>query len=217
VFASAGLFVLLWAEFMAVALIIIYAGAILVTYVFVIMLAAEATPTSGPMAGLAEHDAISREPLIACAVGFAMMGVLLFVIFEKSEGLRSGSAGTIAASTAPTADGFSVKGPITSEFAVAPDVQPTFAPQGGVQQLGAYLFNNQLVNLELAGLILTVAMIGAIVIARRRVVSGDTIGEAIADANAETVVGPATPIDDNPHSIPVYGTENPRQKAYPET
>jgi NADH:ubiquinone oxidoreductase subunit 6 (subunit J) len=35
-----------------------------------------------------------------------------------------------------------------------------------VQELGAYLFNNQLVNLELAGLILTVAMIGAIVIAR---------------------------------------------------
>jgi NADH-quinone oxidoreductase subunit J len=83
VFASRGLFVLLWAEFMAVALVLIYAGAILVTYVFVIMLAAEATPTSGPMAGLAEHDAISREPLIACAVGFAMMGVLLFVIFER--------------------------------------------------------------------------------------------------------------------------------------
>jgi hypothetical protein len=36
-------------------------------------------------------------------------------------------------------------------------------------------------------------------------------------SNAEMVIGPATPIDDNPHSIPVYGTENPRQKAYPET
>ena len=44
VFASAGLFVLLWAEFMAAALVLIYAGAILVTYVFVIMLAAEAPP-----------------------------------------------------------------------------------------------------------------------------------------------------------------------------
>src|SRR4051812_35689133 len=42
VFASAGLFLLLWAEFMAAALVLIYAGAILVTYVFVIMLAAEA-------------------------------------------------------------------------------------------------------------------------------------------------------------------------------
>ena len=39
VFATAGLFILLWAEFMAAALVLIYAGAILVTYVFVIMLA----------------------------------------------------------------------------------------------------------------------------------------------------------------------------------
>lgn len=201
VFASAGLFVLLWAEFMAVALIIIYAGAILVTYVFVIMLAAEATHTSGPMAGLAEHDAISREPLMACAVGFLLMGVLLFVIFEKADGAVGLATPQAAVVTASMVERSS----------------PPFVPQGGVQELGAYLFSNQLVNLELAGLILTVAMIGAIVIARRRVVSGDTIGEAIGEAGAETVVGLATPIDDNPHSIPVYGTENPRQKAYPET
>src|SRR6476469_3075965 len=94
-FASAGLFVLLWAEFMAAALILIYAGAILVTYVFVIMLAQQATsPTdasrdgaggngagsaTGPGRGLdavTEYDAISREPVVAAAVGFALMGVL---------------------------------------------------------------------------------------------------------------------------------------------
>ena len=39
--------------------------------------------------------------------------------------------------------------------------------------IGRYLFENQLVNLELAGLILTVSMVGAIVIARRRVVGID--------------------------------------------
>ena len=49
VFASAGLFVLLWAEFMAAALVLIYAGAILITYVFVIMLAAQSVPSEkGP-------------------------------------------------------------------------------------------------------------------------------------------------------------------------
>src|SRR5688572_22828665 len=47
VFATAGMFVLLWAEFMAAALVLIYAGAILVTYVFVIMLATQAAPTTG--------------------------------------------------------------------------------------------------------------------------------------------------------------------------
>lgn len=33
----------------------------------------------------------------------------------------------------------------------------------------------------------------------------------------ERLTAPATPVDDNPHSIPVVGTENPRQKEYPET
>ena len=47
VFATAGLFVLLWAEFMAAALVLIYAGAILVTYVFVIMLAAAVDAAAG--------------------------------------------------------------------------------------------------------------------------------------------------------------------------
>jgi NADH-quinone oxidoreductase subunit J len=70
VFASAGLFILLAADFLAAALILIYAGAILITYVFVIMLAAQATGSkdSGALAGLAEYDLTSREPLVAtCA------------------------------------------------------------------------------------------------------------------------------------------------------
>src|SRR6266480_4416755 len=92
VFASAGLFLLLWAEFMAAALILIYAGAILVTYVFVIMLAAEASAPGASTRGatgvreqLADHDAVSREPVIASAVGFALLGVLLLVIFDKAN------------------------------------------------------------------------------------------------------------------------------------
>jgi NADH-quinone oxidoreductase subunit J len=178
VFATAGLFVLLWAEFMAVALVLIYAGAILVTYVFVIMLASDVGQRTGALAGVAEYDAVSREPVVASAVGFAMMGILLFVIFDKAEMIKT----------------------------------PGTTPQGTAAELGSYLFRNQLVNLELAGVILTLAMVGAIVIARRKVVHTETAGY-----RAEVLTSPATPIDDNPHSIPVYGTDNPRQKAYPET
>ena len=197
VMASAGLFVLMWAQFMAAALVLIYAGAILVTYVFVIMLASEASPTSGasgPVAGagggsmreqLAEHDAVSREPVVASAVGFALMGVLLFVIADRAP------AAIVPVGAQPA---------------------PNFIPAGATQQLGAYLFDKQLINLELAGLILTVAMVGAIVIARKRVVSVESMTTV-----SETLTAPMTPIDDNPHSIPVYGTENPRQKEYPET
>jgi len=185
VLAAAGLFILLWAEFMAAALVIIYAGAILVTYVFVIMMATQSSPKGtvegSEVGGLAEYDANSREPLLACAVGFTLMGVILFVIFDK------GSAATVA--------------PVAMEN-----------PPGSVQAVGQYLFRSQLVNLELAGLILTIAMVGAIMIARRRIVGGvETTSEP------EVIIGPATPVDDNPHSIPVYGTDNPRAKAYPET
>jgi NADH-quinone oxidoreductase subunit J len=199
VMASAGLFILLWAEFMAAALIVIYAGAILVTYVFVIMLATQSVnagggaKSNGDAALLAEYDVVSREPVVACAIGFTMMGVLLFVIFDR------------APQPAPVA----AVGPAVVTL-TNPDTTP-YAP-GTVQALGVYLFRNQLVNLELAGVILTVAMVGAILIARRRVQV-----PARAPAPAEVLVGPATPIDDNPHSIPVYGTDNPRAKAYPQT
>jgi NADH-quinone oxidoreductase subunit J len=186
VFASAGLFLLLRAEFMAAALVLIYAGAILITYVFVIMLAAEASSAKNSNVNmLAEHDAVSRDPVIAAAVGFALMALILFIVFDRYQTLpapRPAAANSI----------------IT----------------GAAQELGAYLFTTQLVNLELAGLILTVAMVGAIVIARRRIEEGGVSAEPQAP---DVLLGPSTPVNDNPHSIPVYGTTNPRQKAYPET
>ena len=201
VFASAGLFVLLWAPFMAAALVLIYAGAILITYVFVIMLATQATAdASGATTAavrMTEYDAVSREPVMAAAVGFALMGVLLFVIFDKSEGLPGpiARAGNVAA--APIQE---------NDAAIARAATST-------QKLGLYLFQNQVVNLELAGLLLTVSMIGAILIARRRVY----VAEPISGGPVEMVTATATPINDDPFSIPVYGTQNPRQKAYPET
>ena len=197
VFASAGLFVLLQAEFMAAALVLIYAGAILVTYVFVIMLASQATPGTpggGPMQGVAGYDVHSREPAVAAAIGFATMGVLLFVILTRApSGYPTGAAGM------PAADG------------------------GPTQALGTFLFRSQTVQLEVAGVILLVSMVGAIVIARRQVLVLPTAGETRAQALAgsweprDVVNTPATPTDDNPHSIPVDGTDNPRQKAYPQT
>ena len=190
VFATAGLFLLLYAEFMAAALILIYAGAILVTYVFVIMLAAEATPAKSksggnlPLMGLAEHDAVSREPVAAAVIGFSLMGVMLFLIFDKARAVT------------PV--------PVSGSSIVA----------GDTQELGAYLFKTQIANLELAGLILTIAMVGAIVIARKRV---SVVQSGPAGATGEVLIAPATPIDDNPHSIPVYGTKDHRQKAFPQT
>ncbi len=228
VFATAGLFILLWAEFMAAALVLIYAGAILVTYVFVIMLAASAAPAqpgigadetgngdgvgwaaaraAAPQdrapnfAPIAEHDAVSREPLVASAVGFALMGVLLFVIFDRSAGL-------IGPHDRDAFSGRMREEPVVAETA------------GATQKLGAYLFQNHVVNLELAGLLLTVSMVGAIIIARRRVVlpAADRGAVGVPVRGREgTAAGAMSAIDDDPHAIPVYGTRNARQKEYPE-
>jgi len=190
VFATAGLFILLSAEFMAVALVIIYAGAILITYVFVIMLASQASEGGLPTQALAEYDTVSRDPLIAAVAGFALMGMTIFVIFDKAE---------------------AVQPPGLNKPKL--DVNAGVTVHGGAQELGTYLFQNQTINLELAGLILTLSMVGAIIIARKRVINLEPATPLAP--NVQTA--PMTPLDDSPHSIPVYGTTNPRQKDYPET
>lgn len=184
-FASAGLFVLLWAEFMAAALILIYAGAILVTYVFVIMLAQQATTPEQSATAVNDYDVVAREPVVAATVGFALMAMLLIVISDRSVSIAK--VGETGAAAALIQTGESTK------------------------SIGRHLFEYHLVNLELAGLLLTLATVGAIIIARRRVVSAES------PVAAPIMTTPYTPVDDNPHSIPVYGTDNPSQKAYPET
>lgn len=188
VFSTAGLFVLLWAEFLAAALVIIYAGAILVTYTFVIMLASEASGrglvtslTTSPKDAEFEHDVESRSPLLACLAGFVVMGTMLFLIFDKAQAVVS-------------------HGPIL------PDTGRNVS--GGLQQLGVYLFTHQAVALQLAGLILTLAMVGALMIARKRVLLSEE--ETLTGEVPETA--PYTPVDDNPHSISVNGELGPRAK-----
>ncbi len=183
VFASAGLFVLMWAEFMAAALVLIYAGAILITYVFVIMLASEVKAVAGDVA--AEHDAISRSPFLASAVGFAFAGLLVFLILDRGEIPKHMTQ-------------------VTTSHVVSEASAPA---------LGQELIENHAPSIQLAGIILTLAMVGAITLARRRVIVSDHDRRLAA---SDTLVTPGTPTDDNPHSIPVYGTTNPRQKAYPE-
>jgi NADH-quinone oxidoreductase subunit J len=200
VFASAGLFVLMYAEFMAAALVLIYAGAILITYVFVIMLAssAQSGESRGPLEGLTECDLVSRSPFTACLLGFTVMALLLVVIFDKAQRALPQGAQTST--------------PIAAAEASGDQSWSAEAVHGSTQSLGQYLFQSQLVNLELAGLILTIAMVGAIVIARRRVVSTDDAFEP----SSETITADMTPLSDDPRSIPVYGTTNPQQKAYPQ-
>ncbi len=90
IIASAGLYVLLAAEFMAFALVIIYAGAILITYLFVIMLATQ-SPVEGDDEFQADYDAKAREPALATLAGFVLLAVLTTMVFGGLGSLRAPS------------------------------------------------------------------------------------------------------------------------------
>jgi NADH:ubiquinone oxidoreductase subunit 6 (subunit J) len=77
VLSTCGLFLLLAAPFLMAATIIIYAGAIIVTFLFVLMLASQA--------GITDADARTREPLLATALGFLLLGCLVYVLQVSYE------------------------------------------------------------------------------------------------------------------------------------
>jgi NADH-quinone oxidoreductase subunit J len=69
---TAGLFLFQGAQFLAVATIVVYAGAILVTFLFVLMLAQPR--------GRAAYDRISWEALVSAASGAVMVGILAMTV-----------------------------------------------------------------------------------------------------------------------------------------
>jgi NADH:ubiquinone oxidoreductase subunit 6 (subunit J) len=72
ILSTCGLFLLLAAPFLMAATTIIYAGAIIVTFLFVIMLARQE--------GISDADQRSREPLLSSVTGFILLGALLYVL-----------------------------------------------------------------------------------------------------------------------------------------
>src|SRR5262249_14713659 len=72
ILSTCGLFLLQAAPFLMAATIIIYAGAIVVTFLFVIMLAQQS--------GLDNADYRSREPFLSCVAGFVLLAAILCVL-----------------------------------------------------------------------------------------------------------------------------------------
>ncbi|HEY7154879.1 MAG TPA: NADH-quinone oxidoreductase subunit J [Gemmataceae bacterium] len=84
VLSTCGLFLLLAAPFLMAATTIIYAGAIIVTFLFVIMLAQQV--------GLSDADDRSREPLLATITGFVLLATLLFVLQRYDHRVNESAA-----------------------------------------------------------------------------------------------------------------------------
>lgn len=122
------MFVMLHAQFLAVVQIIVYAGAVVVLFLFVIML------IGGDLKLFAVR---SRGRIIAAYVAIAA-GVLMLVGlgFAVISGLVASATGTVPGN-------------------------------GSVQAIGEVLFTKYLLPFELASVLLLVAMIGAVVLARK--------------------------------------------------
>jgi NADH:ubiquinone oxidoreductase subunit 6 (subunit J) len=86
ILSTCGLFLLLAAPFLMAATIIIYAGAIIVTFLFVLMLSHVEGPSS-------ENDR-SREPFLGGLAGFAFVGLVLFTLHLTYLGGESRAAST---------------------------------------------------------------------------------------------------------------------------
>ncbi len=158
--AGAGMFVLLQAEFMAVVLIIIYAGAILVTYVFVIMLASQGS-TGGNVVAPA-YDRRASGGCVAVAIAFILVGAVVQVLLPNKGPITESHL-------KDTSNALMVRNLDESE-------PPNGAPVANVQVLGVSLYSQYAMSLELAGILLTIALVGAVVIARKNTPERQELG-----------------------------------------
>jgi len=130
---SAAIFMLQGAQFLGVATIVVYAGAILVTFLFVLMLAQPR--------GNAFYDRVSWEALLAAGTGAVMVGILTITV-DKLE----------LPATAVSSSGAPINAVQRDQNVLATE---------HVAHLGAELFGRHLIAVEVAGTLLLIALVGA--------------------------------------------------------
>ncbi len=133
----AGIFVLLEAHFLAAIQVMVYAGAIMVLFLFVIMLL-----NLG-------HD---YQPDMRRGVG----SFLAFAVTGLMAGLLARQVGAAE------------ENPIYQYFPGPDGVDRILAEQGAIGAIARPLFTDYLVAFELVGVLLLVALVGAVAIARGR-------------------------------------------------
>ena len=128
----AALYVLLGAQFLAVIQVLVYAGGIVVLYLFVVMLV-----------NLKRPPEAHQDPHRRTKLGFGLAAAVL---------LELGAIATYGAAAPPAA-------PIAA--------QASIPVTGNTEQVGWLLYTSYLIPFEVASMLLLVAMIGAIVLAKR--------------------------------------------------
>jgi NADH-quinone oxidoreductase subunit J len=128
----AALYVLLGAEFLAAIQVLVYAGGIVVLYLFVVMLV-----------NLKRPPEVYQDPNRLSKIGFALSAAVLIEL------------GIIAAI------GYVRPAPVLAPPSAALPVS------GNTEEVGWLLYTQYLIPFEVASMLLLVAMIGAIVLAKR--------------------------------------------------
>ncbi len=132
----AGIFLLLGAEFLAAVQVIVYAGAILIFYLIVVMLL--------DLPGEEARPRFGKHWPLAAAAGLSFAALAWLAQVEMPE--------PVAAGLAPAARQLAAEGPA----------------QGSVRDIGGALFGPFALPFEMASLVLLAAIVGAVVLARRR-------------------------------------------------
>jgi NADH-quinone oxidoreductase subunit J len=181
VLSSSGLFLLAGAQFLAAGTVIVYAGAIIVTFLFVIMLAQSE--------GQAPYDRMARMPARATITCFALLGALMYALLSVQS-----SPNTDAQRFVPAEMRDEVAAPLVRSSRIVADLRmppdapltrvmghavrdtarlpgPSAAdgvPPPHVAGLGGTLYTDHLISVEVAGAILFVALVGALLLAAPR-------------------------------------------------
>jgi NADH-quinone oxidoreductase subunit J len=138
---TAGLFLITGAQFLSVATITVYAGAILVTFLFVIMLAQPE--------GQAPYDRLSWEAPISAAAGAILVGLLTSAVGHALAGGEGETPVARAASDTAAAASSTEEGVLAKEHVAA---------------FGRELVGKHLIAMQAAGALMLAALVGAVAI-----------------------------------------------------
>ena len=136
------LYLLLGAEFLALAQVIIYAGAIMVLFVFAIMVLIPGKEETGP-------DPLRRQRLLAVPLGALLL--LETVLVLRSEVVNGGFS----------------RLPGLQPWARSPAVPPGVRP-GGIESVGRLLLGDYLFAFEVTSVLLLAALVGVLTLAKRK-------------------------------------------------
>lgn len=157
VLSSCGVLFMQEAYFVAAATMIVYAGATIIIFLFVLMFAQQTN--------LRAYDLKLTRPLIAAAIATAMMTTITWSVAEEGEilPLKIDTTRANSLSAQPSLTSGATPTPTPN---MSPEQIAQFVPSK-TSGLGRAMYTDYLMAIELAGTILLVATIGAIVLAQR--------------------------------------------------